>query len=217
MSYEIHDIWEVFKSDFKKKYNAPLMANPGTADVVRRIGKEYSDEKLRAMWNHYLSGCSHKGYAVSVENFLKVENLNKYASWVKYIGKKQDEEIIESIGYYCENWPCMGEASMGTVIEQPRCYENPCPLCGGWLLRMDEAEFQAVIKRKLKEIEDARNERAKDEAVSGVQHADGGGQGQQGEVVRTLSQIATSALQPIVDAPLEEFEDLDLDAEIDFF
>ena len=77
-----------------------------------------------------------------------------------------------------------------------------------------------VHSNKVAELKEALREhfnKAEAEAVPGVRHADGGGQQQQGEVLRTLSQIATSALQPLVDAPLEEFEDLDLDAEIEFF
>lgn len=209
------------KKDFERKFNSPLASNKTDENTIRTMAAEYNEVKFRAMWNYYLSACWNKGFAVSVENFLKPENLNKYAGQVRHYGRKQEDEIIESIGYYCENWPCMGEAAMGTVIEQPKCYENPCPLCGGRLLRMTSGEFLEITRCRNQEIADARIERAKDNKVPGLRGADGGGKPVD-STMRPLSEVAPQVIQPQVDeiAPGvdggEECE-LDLESDVDFF
>jgi len=218
---EIVDIWEAMKADFKRKFNSPLASNKTDEATIRAMAAKYSYVKFSAMWNYYLSACYSKGFAVSVENFLKPENLNKYAGQVRHIGRKQSDEIVECIGYYCENWPCMGESIMGKVIEQPLCYENPCPLCGGRLLRMTDAERYAMIINQGKVLADAKTERPKGSEVPGLRGVDGGGESGN-STMRPLSEVASQIIQPRMDEEApgvdggEECE-LDLSEDIEFF
>ena len=213
------DIWDCIKNDTKEKLGFPLRSAEGADDLIRALAKDYGDVRLRAMWAYYISNEREIDFGISVVAFADDRRLAKYAARVTKV-KAATGHVPQLTGYICQRdvsinyvapW-CMGEGALECADEMPDCHPDPCLLCKGpmwWVYGSTVARLKEALREHFN--------KAEAEAVPGVRHADGGGGQQQGEVLRTLSQIATSALQPLVDAPLEEFEDLDLDAEIEFF
>ena len=191
----INDIWQVIVNVTQEKLQFPLreIKGGGADDTIRTLGKEYGNERLLAMWLYYIGSSTERGYGISVEAFSEPRRLAKYAGMVTKT-KKFEGKTVQLTGYICERdvsinftapW-CMGEGALEMADEMPNCHPYPCPLCRGpmwWVKGSKVAELKEALREHFKEAG------AMAEAVSGVQHTDGGGQRGDGDM-RQLSEVA---------------------------
>ena len=139
----IEDIWTVIKNDTKQKMGFPLREAPGAGDLVRELAVDYGAERLRAMWQYYITDEKEVAFGISVVAFSDPRRLARLAgrvskkpkmtdeitTWIYYSCLVPHEIRAEDIYNYEINFK--GDGGLAALAELPLVYPEPCPVCNG--------------------------------------------------------------------------------------